>query len=169
MVSFFGSLKTRLPANDGRMQKQTTSGHDGFAEKTTIFFDGACPLCRAEIEAYKARDSADVFRLVDVSRPDAALPADLLGGQAMARFHAISPDGKLLSGAAAFAEVWKQLPGWRGVGRLASLPPFVLILEVFYRIFLIFRPLLVRLLSRHLDAGAPTGTKRLISRDMTGA
>lgn len=129
-------------------------------EKTTVFFDGACPLCRAEIEVYRARDTGGALALVDVSAPDAALPAGLDPGKAMARFHVRSTKGEIFSGAAAFAEVWKQLPGWRWAGRLASLPPFVMVMEVFYRLFLNFRPRMVRRFVKYQETTARRRAER---------
>lgn len=129
-------------------------------QKTTVFFDGACPLCRAEIEVYRAHDTDGALALVDVSAADAALPVDLDRGAAMARFHVRSAEGKTLSGAAAFAEVWKQLPDWRWAGRLASLPPFVTLMELFYRLFLIFRPRLVRRFVRYQKDNARRRVER---------
>lgn len=35
----------------------------------TVDYDASCPLCRAEMEAMKARDARDVLRLVDCSSP----------------------------------------------------------------------------------------------------
>ena len=113
--------------------------------ETTVFFDGACPLCRAEIDIYKSRDATGALRLVDVSAPGAELPDCLNLEQAIARFHVLSKDQTLLSGSAAFAEVWKQLPGWRWAGRLATQPGINAALELGYRIFLLARPALVHL------------------------
>ena len=113
--------------------------------ETTVFFDGSCPLCRAEINIYKSRDVTGALRLVDVSAPGAELPERLDREKAMARFHVLSQDLTLLSGSAAFAEVWKQLPGWRWAGRLAAQPGINAGLELGYRIFLLARPALVHL------------------------
>ena len=114
-------------------------------DRTTVFFDGACPLCRAEIRFYESRDAEGAFSFVDVSRPDAGLPDTLGRDEALARFHVLSPDGRLLGGAAAFAEVWRRTPGWRWAWRLSTLPGVMVLLETGYRLFLRFRPAIVRL------------------------
>lgn len=112
---------------------------------TVVYFDGSCPLCRAEIGLYRKADSGCALRMVDVSQPDPALPPHLDRGRAMARFHVSTADGRLLSGAAAFVEVWRRLPRWRWAARVAALPGVVLVLEIGYRVFLPVRPMLSRL------------------------
>jgi len=112
---------------------------------TTVLFDGSCPLCTAEIGLYRDRDGEGRLCLVDVSAPNAALPEGLDREAAMARFHVIAPNGQLLSGAAAFIEVWRALRGWRWLAGLASLPGVEPVLEVAYRVFLKARPAMVRL------------------------
>lgn len=111
----------------------------------TVYFDGACPLCRAEIGHYRGRDRAGALRFVDVAATGAELPAGLTRAQALGRFHVRAGDGRLLSGAAAFVELWSQLPGWRRAARVARLPGVLAALEGGYRLFLLVRPLLARL------------------------
>ena len=113
--------------------------------QTIVFFDGSCPLCKTEIDIYRRRDNAEHLNLVDVSKPTASLPSALDAPAAMARFHVLTGDGELLSGARAFAHVWQLLPGWRLPGRIAQLPGIVHGLELLYRLSLKGRPQLVRL------------------------
>ncbi len=109
----------------------------------TVYYDGACPLCRAELGHYTRRDTAGRLELVDVSQPDADLPDQLDAQSAKARFHVMSPEGELTSGAAAFAEVWRQVPGWGLAARMARVPGVLPVLELAYRGFLKVRPLMV--------------------------
>ena len=74
--------------------------------KSTVYFDGSCPLCRAEIAHYRGADRGAALCFVDVSEKDTSLPNGLTRQQAMERFHVRAADGQLLSGAAAFVEVW---------------------------------------------------------------
>lgn len=119
------------------MQTETT--------KSAVYFDGACPLCRAEIAHYRASDRAGALCFVDVSATDTCLPDGLTRPQAMGRFHVRDTEGQLLSGAAAFAEVWSRLPGWRWAARAAALPGAIGALEAGYRLFLPIRPFISRL------------------------
>ena len=122
--------------------------------KSTVYFDGSCPLCRAEIEYYRRQDQAGALCFVDVSDAAAATPEGVTRQRAMQRFHVSAGDGRVLSGAAAFVEVWAGLPKWRWAARAASLPGAMAILELGYRMFLPVRPFISRLFGRALRLGA---------------
>jgi predicted DCC family thiol-disulfide oxidoreductase YuxK len=118
--------------------------------KSTVFFDSSCPLCRAEIGYYRRQDQAGTLCFVDVSDPGAIIPEGITQQRAMERFHVRANDGTLLSGAAAFVEVWTRLPKWRWAARAASLPGALAALELGYRIFLPVRPIISRVFGRVL-------------------
>jgi len=120
-----------------------------------VFYDGDCPLCRAEIDHYRGCAGADRLAFIDVGRtaPAPALGPGLDRATALRRFHVRAPDGRLLSGAAAFARLWRTLPGWRWLGRLLDLRilgrrPVLMIAEIAYRLSLPLRPRLARLVAR---------------------
>lgn len=114
--------------------------------RVTVFFDGSCPLCTREIDFYRRRAGADAVSWVDVSAVESeAVAPGLTRDAAMARFHVRRGDGALLSGGAAFAELWRALPGFRRIGRIAAIWPLTPLLEVAYRAFLPVRPYLQRL------------------------
>ena len=111
-----------------------------------MYYDGSCPLCRAEIGYYRGKDETDALTFVDVSQIGAATPAGVTRERTMKRFHVRAGDGRVISGAAAFVEVWSRLPRWRWAARVASLPGVLPILELGYRLFLPIRPFIARLL-----------------------
>ena len=123
-------------------QKQTSTesaaigAPDAEGATCTVYFDGSCPLCQAEISLY--RGSGAEARFVDITQDDA--PPEIGREAALKRFHLRRADGRLVSGAAAFAELWKATPGWRWLGFIAAVPPFVWIGEGLYRAFLVVRP-----------------------------
>jgi predicted DCC family thiol-disulfide oxidoreductase YuxK len=115
-----------------------------------VYFDGSCPLCQAEIGHYRRADRDGAICFVDVSQADADTPEGVTRQGAMKRFHVRSADGRVLSGAAAFVEVWTRLPNWRWAARVAALPGVLPVLELVYRGFLPVRPYLSRLAGRVL-------------------
>ena len=116
----------------------------------TVWYDGACPLCRAEIAVMRRLDARGAIRFVDVSAPGGeACPLDRRA--LLARFHA-SENGKLLSGAAAFAAMWRAIPLLRPLGLLARSPAVLRVLEAAYLLFLRVRPALQRAARRVLPA-----------------
>ncbi|MCP2671629.1 DUF393 domain-containing protein [Maricaulaceae bacterium EIL42A08] len=125
-------------------QKTTESAAENPAQ-CEVFFDGECPLCRAEIGFYQRSGSEARFTNV---AGDGDAPPEITREEALGRFHVRKSDGTLLSGAAAFAELWKATPGWRWLGHIGAVPPFVWIGEGLYRLFLIFRPSLQKVVRR---------------------
>jgi predicted DCC family thiol-disulfide oxidoreductase YuxK len=112
----------------------------------TVFFDGACPLCRSEIGLYQGCRGAEKIAFVDVAASNADVVAPGLDrADALARFHVMGRDGQLKSGAAGFAHLWLTLPDWRWLGRLVMLPLVLPVAEAAYRGFLHVRPLIQKL------------------------
>ena len=110
--------------------------------RLTVWHDGACPLCRREIATMRRLDRACAIDFIDVAAEDATCPIDRR--DLLARFHA-RENGVLLSGAAAFAAMWRAIPLLRPLG-LAARSPFVLsALERLYLLFLRVRPRLQHL------------------------
>ena len=108
----------------------------------TVWFDGGCPLCRREIALIRRLDRRGRIEFVDVSGPaPAGCPASRTA--LLARFHAREGD-RLLSGAAAFAAMWRAIPVLRPLGEAARFPPLLALLEFAYRGFLRVRPALQR-------------------------
>lgn len=111
----------------------------------TIWFDGSCPLCRREIRLIRRLDRRARITFIDVAvAPDDSCPIDR--ANLLAQFHA-NENGQLLSGAAAFAAMWRAIPILRPLGLAARSPLILRVLEGAYRVFLRLRPRLQRLAS----------------------
>ncbi|QNE04709.1 thiol-disulfide oxidoreductase DCC family protein [Croceicoccus marinus] len=111
-----------------------------------VWYDGACPLCRREIALMRRLDRRGAIRFVDIAAGAGGdCPVDRKA--LLARFHACE-DGRLLSGAAAFAAMWRAIPLLRPLGVAARVPIVLALLERAYRAFLIVRPRLQRLAER---------------------
>ncbi|MFN3960688.1 MAG: thiol-disulfide oxidoreductase DCC family protein [Parvularculaceae bacterium] len=115
----------------------------------TVWFDGACPLCAREIALMRRLDSQGAIDFVDVASPGAACPLDR--AELLARFHARERDGPIVSGAAAFAAMWRAIPLLRPLGLIAKVPPALWLLERLYRLFLRARPAILRALRLRLS------------------
>ncbi|WP_174292981.1 thiol-disulfide oxidoreductase DCC family protein [Sphingomonas bacterium] len=110
----------------------------------TVWHDGACPLCRREIALMRRLDWRGAIRFVDATTAETC-PIDRR--ELLARFHAREGD-TLLSGAAAFAAMWRAIPLLRPLGLLARSPLALRLLERTYLAFLTVRPGLQRLAHR---------------------
>ena len=107
----------------------------------TLFWDGACPLCRREIAYYKSIDRAGAVNWVDChADPSVLAPYGVTYEQAMARIHAAerTPEGgeRLLSGVDAFMAVWRRLPYWSVLPPLLAAAPGALpVAEAAYKVW----------------------------------
>ena len=82
----------------------------------TLLFDGACPLCRREVEALRSRDQGKgQICFVDIDAPDYNPSAHqgISYRKAMGRIHAIGADGRVIVDVAAFREAYRLVGlGW---------------------------------------------------------
>ena len=104
----------------------------------TVWYDNACPLCRREIAVMRRLDIRQRIDFVAIGGdgPDQCpIDRDTL----LARFHA-RENGRMLSGAAAFAAMWRAIPLLRPLGLAARSPWLLGVLERAYRRFLTVRP-----------------------------
>ncbi len=108
----------------------------------TIWYDGACPLCIREIALMQRLDRHKRIAFIDVANGDAPCPLDRQ--LMLARFHATTAAGETLSGAAAFAAMWREIPILRPLGLVARNRLVLALLERAYLQFLKIRPALQR-------------------------
>lgn len=111
-------------------------------EHVTVWYDSGCPLCQREIALMRRLDRRGAIRFIDACDPTSSCPIDR--GDILARFHA-EEKGRLLSGAAAFAAMWRGIPLLRPLGIVAGWGPATPVFEMAYRGFLRVRPRLQRL------------------------
>ena len=104
--------------------------------RTTMYYDGGCPLCRREVAHYRRLDRAGRVRWMDIACDSGEI--DALGvplQQAMARLHVRERSGRLVSGAWAFAAVWDELPHYHWLARLVRTLHLLPLIDVAYRRF----------------------------------
>ncbi len=109
--------------------------------EVTVWYDGQCPLCLREIALMRRLDRRNAIRFVAI-QDGGDCPLDR--ATLMQRFHAREDGRPIVSGAAAFAAMWRAIPVLRPLGLLARFPPVLWVLERLYRGFLRIRPWLQR-------------------------
>ena len=95
------------------------------AETCDIYYNEACPICRAEIGIYrkKAARLGLSYGFVDTNASPEALAAfGLTTDDIKRRLYIIDGAGQARGGVDAFREIWKRLPGWRRVSRALGNP-----------------------------------------------
>jgi predicted DCC family thiol-disulfide oxidoreductase YuxK len=112
-------------------------------DRLIIWYDGACPLCIREIGVMRWLDKRGAIEFVNVADDEAVCPLDR--SILLARLHA-SEQGKLISGAAAFAAMWRAIPVLRPLGLLARNSVILNALERLYCAFLGVRPQIQRMM-----------------------
>lgn len=90
-------------------------------------------------------DRRGAITFVDLTTTAASCPLER--ETLFSRLHA-REDGRLLSGAAAFAAMWRAIPLLSPLGRLARWRPVLAMLERLYGVFLRVRPALQRVARR---------------------
>ena len=114
-----------------------------------VYYDSACPLCRREVAFYRRLDATGRVEWVDLHAGDRSVVAPgLTRDAALGRLHARDASGEMVSGALAFAAIWRRMPWLAPFGRLLACRPFRWVAEGAYRVFLRIRPSLSRLLQR---------------------
>ena len=117
------------------------AGIEASMSKLEVWFDGGCPLCRREIALMRRLDRRGAIAFTDVADGQGSCPIDR--AELLARFHAREA-GVMLSGAAAFAAMWRAIPLLRPLGLAARNRAVLGGLERLYIAFLRIRPALVR-------------------------
>lgn len=122
------------------MNHTDTTSQTAPGAPTTIYYDGGCPVCSREIGFYEGR-TGDAIAYVDITASDGDPASDLTRDAALARLHARLADGTLVSGAAAFVELWRNVPVLRHVAPILASRPLLPLVELGYRGLLMVRKL----------------------------
>lgn len=121
-----------------------------------VWYDSDCPLCIREIALMRRLDRRGAIEFVDAYTATGC-PVDRR--ELLRRFHAQERGQPVVSGAAAFAAMWRAIPVLRPLGWIARFPPMLWLIEAVYRLFLRFRPRLQRIAHRIQRKQGPTVTQ----------
>ena len=104
-------------------------------QKLTLFYDGACPLCQAEILFLLGRNQAGLLNFVDInSKAYDPLKVGVSCEEALAAMYGQYADGTLINGVTVFPEAYRraELPTLAWIFSRKSMQP---ILKIGYRFF----------------------------------
>jgi predicted DCC family thiol-disulfide oxidoreductase YuxK len=103
----------------------------------TIYFDGKCPLCLAEIHVLKHNNAQQLLKFVDLH--DGVNVGDVINcTRALEVIHAQMENGEIITGANVFKEAY-QRSDLIVMQRLFAFKPFQIIYGLFYITFAKFR------------------------------
>ena len=102
-----------------------------------VYFNNSCKICKAEIDLYK-KEKIDQINWIDITNnKKAKIETKKNYKQLIRRLH-VEKDGKIFSGAKAFLLVWKNIPKYRILYSIFSLPIIFQIFSVTYEIIAFF-------------------------------
>lgn len=116
--------------------------------QVTVWYDNDCPLCVREISLMRRLDRRQAVEFVSIQ---GGTGCPIGTDELMKRFHARERGQPIVSGAAAFAAMWRAIPVLRPLGLLARFRPVLWVLERMYRGFLVVRPWLQRQVKRRVE------------------
>ena len=103
--------------------------------RQSVYYNGACAVCRVEMNHYSRRceTAAVPVRFVDSSiKYDALAEYGLRREHLQRRLYLESPNGRMVSGVAALTRLWAQTPGYQWLSTVVSLPIVRPIAEMVY-------------------------------------
>ncbi|NDD91802.1 DUF393 domain-containing protein, partial [bacterium] len=120
----------------------------------TVYYDGLCVVCSREIEHYQKKDRANAVRWVDITSAEFSASQEGLDEREVHRvMHVRDSSGQLHTEVDAFIAIWRVIPGFRPLARIASWWGARLGLNLGYQIFVRIRPFLPRRKSSVCDDG----------------
>ena len=131
MVSWMRIRKERL-VEIAMTQKPATGSEGGRGDTLTVIYNGACPVCRLEINHYRCQAGDDLDWL-DAAADATPLPAiGVEPAQAFRRLHVVDGQGRVRAGVDAFIALWLRLPRYRWLARALSTPPILTAASLLY-------------------------------------
>ena len=102
-----------------------------------VYFNNSCKICKAEIDIYK-KEKIDQINWIDITNNNIAkIETKKNYKQLLRRLH-VEKDGQIFSGAKAFLLVWKNIPKYRVLYSIFSLPIIFQIFSLIYEIIAFF-------------------------------
>lgn len=94
------------------------------ADDIHVYYNGACPVCRTEIEHYRRiadRHDLDGLGWTDITtRANTLAPWGIDDDTVVRRLHVVDGAGRLFAGVDGFILIWARLPRYRWLAKTAS-------------------------------------------------
>ena len=102
-----------------------------------VYFNNSCKICKAEIDIYK-KQKIDQINWIDITNNQAAKIETKKNYKELLRRLHVKKNGQIFSGAKAFLLVWKNIPKYRILYSILSLPIMFQIFSIVYEIIAFF-------------------------------
>ena len=102
-----------------------------------VYFNNSCKICKAEIDLYK-KEKINKINWIDITdNQNAQIETKKNGKELIRRLH-VEKNGKIFSGAKAFLLVWKNIPKYKILYSIFSLPVIFQIFSMTYEVIAFF-------------------------------
>lgn len=106
------------------------------AQPLTLYFDGACPLCSREARFFNLKAAPGRVQFVDIAAADFDAKSHGLDPHAVHReIHGRMPDGRIVVGVDALAQMWQLVPSTQWLATLTRKPVSRQAMQAGYWIF----------------------------------
>lgn len=119
----------------------------------SVLYDGLCPLCAREVKMLRRKDRQGRLTFVDIASDEFdPAPFGITLADAHAKMHAQRPNGTMLTGMAAFREIYRIL----GMGWVMAPTGWPILKPLFDLLYAAFAKVRPRLQRRSCDDGRCT-------------
>ena len=102
-----------------------------------VYFNNSCKICRAEINHYK-KQKIDQINWIDITNnQNAQIETKKNDKELLRRLH-VEKNGEIFSGAKAFLLIWKNIPKYKILYSILSLPIIFQIFSFTYELIAFF-------------------------------
>ena len=118
-------FRFRFPGLASALRDLLDPGHQPQWGGVEVYYNGACPVCRAEIESYArlcAAQATDVRFVDSTQNPDALAAQGLRREHLEQRLYLRDARGRIVSGIPAMLALWSRVPGQQWLVRLVDRP-----------------------------------------------
>ncbi len=102
-----------------------------------VYFNNSCKICKAEIDLYKKEEISEINWVDITNNKQAKIETKKDFKELLRRLH-VEKNGEIFSGAKAFLLVWKNIPKYKFLYKIFSLPIIFQIFSVGYEIIAFF-------------------------------